>query len=172
MARDRPSPYGKGGRAECIARSFAIRRSQTTEYCSAGACPPRSLHGEGNLLAGACGMRGPSPYVKERRFFTGARGLSPRRWAIYETPSIKISKFFTFAAELGRVNPAIRQLQLLRNDSFQKLHDGFCLKNPVVFARTFRCERRFLGVNIQDNTAHEIPTARDCIAPENLLRAL
>ena len=49
---------------------------------SAGACPPRSLacadDGEGNPLACACGMRGPSPYVKGRRFFTVARGPVPR----------------------------------------------------------------------------------------------
>ena len=47
MARDRPSPYVKR-------RRFFHR--------SAGACPPRSLHGEGNPLGCACGIRGPSPY--------------------------------------------------------------------------------------------------------------
>ena len=31
---------------------------------SAGACPPRTLRGEGNPLACACGRRGPKPYGK------------------------------------------------------------------------------------------------------------
>ena len=41
----------------------------TVFYRSAGACPPRSMHGEGNPLAGACGIRGPSPYGEGAAFF-------------------------------------------------------------------------------------------------------
>ena len=37
---------------------------------SAGACPPRSLHGEGNPLACACGhLRGPTPYGEREAFY-------------------------------------------------------------------------------------------------------
>ena len=64
MARDRPSPYGEG---DC----FFFR--------SAGACPPRSLHGEGHPLACACGIRGPSPYGEGDCFFYRSAGACPPR---------------------------------------------------------------------------------------------
>ena len=48
-------------------RAYGLRRSRSPDLdllgCSAGACPPRCRFGEGNPLACACGMRGPSPYV-------------------------------------------------------------------------------------------------------------
>ena len=53
--------------------------SKTHFYRSAGACPPRSLHGEGNPLACADGMRGPSPYVKGRHFSHRSAGACPPR---------------------------------------------------------------------------------------------
>ena len=56
-------PFGLGG-------FCAIR--------SAGACPPRSVPGEGNPLACACGMRGPSPYGKGGVFFRSAGACPPR----------------------------------------------------------------------------------------------
>ena len=62
-ARDRPSPYGERG-------GFGYRR--------AGACPPRSVHGAGNPLACACGIRGPSPYGERAVLDTVARGTGPR----------------------------------------------------------------------------------------------
>ena len=51
------SQHGEG-------QALALREGAAFFYRSAGACPPRSQHGEGNPLACACGMRGPSPYVK------------------------------------------------------------------------------------------------------------
>ena len=63
MARDRPSPYGEEG----------------VFYRSAGACPPRSLHGEGNPLGCACGNRGPKPYDERKAASTTVvRGPVPR----------------------------------------------------------------------------------------------
>ena len=54
-------------------------------FRSAGACPPRSVHGEGQALA----LR------EEAAFFSPQRGsLSPRRGAIYETPSVKRCRGF------------------------------------------------------------------------------
>ena len=45
LARDRPSPYGEGSRSSA---------QKTSRHRSAGACPPRSLHGEGQALAVPC----------------------------------------------------------------------------------------------------------------------
>ena len=87
MARDRPSPYGEGvafftvargpvPRDRWIARTMARDRFShrptmkgTVFYRSAGACPPRSMHGEGNPLACAGGMRGPKPCDEGAAFF-------------------------------------------------------------------------------------------------------
>ena len=48
-------------------------------FRSAGACPPRALEcaddGEGNPLACACGIRGPTPYDEGEAFFH--RGAGP-----------------------------------------------------------------------------------------------
>ena len=73
MARDRPSPYGKRSRSGYRSAGACPPRSwQLSKVRSAGACPPRSLgsprHGAGNPLACACGMRGPKPYERWKRF--------------------------------------------------------------------------------------------------------
>ena len=47
MARDRPSPYDEGAAFFFTAATV----KETVFYRSAGACPPRSLHGEGQNLA-------------------------------------------------------------------------------------------------------------------------
>ena len=63
--------------------------------CSPGGCLLCSLHGEGNPLACACGMRGPSPYVllsdhitpvgQDRLILTRSGSGDPelQRWARY-----------------------------------------------------------------------------------------
>ena len=68
--------------------------------CSCTLSPTALRHGEGNPLACACGMRGPSPYGSQRDVLcpTVARGLSPamvqskrktpvaqRPWTFFET---------------------------------------------------------------------------------------
>ena len=83
MARDRPSPYGEGTAHRAplcslcspdhkrvrIAWQYArasddLALQRLFTYRSAGACPPRTLHGEGHPHACACGMARdrPSPY--------------------------------------------------------------------------------------------------------------
>ena len=94
----------------------------------------------------------------------------------FQTICINCNIFRTFLQiQAGRFNSPITApspLQLLRDDSFQKPHDSFGFKNPVVFARTRRSERRFPSVNISHDTANESPTARNSIAPKNFLCAL
>ena len=47
---------------------------------------PRSMHGEGNPLACTCGMRGPKPYEKKRRYrLTVARGPVPRDRCLHQS---------------------------------------------------------------------------------------
>ena len=73
MARDRPSPYGEGGR-------FSTKRP--SRYCSAGACPPRvsgrPQHGEGQALA----LRGRVPFFAQEIPVTVARGPVPREFPV------------------------------------------------------------------------------------------
>ena len=74
MARDRPSPYGKGGRAEDIARPFAIRRSQTTE--------PRSAEALGCHMRIRAGFprdrsRAPETVVRDRLIPNGSNARPP-----------------------------------------------------------------------------------------------
>ena len=84
MARDRPPPYGEGTffivargpvpRDRCMARDRPSPYDEGAALFSrsAGACPPRALHGEGQALA------------------YGEGGVFYRKPLIYETPSGKL----------------------------------------------------------------------------------
>ena len=58
-------PMRKHGEGQAL----ALRKGAAFFHRSAGACPPRSLHGEGNPLGCACGIRGPKPYGERGPFF-------------------------------------------------------------------------------------------------------
>ena len=106
MARDRPSPYGQ--RREFV--SVTVARGPVPRerlgYRSAGACPPRSQHGEGQALALRYSVR----------FQHGAgqaRALRPTE--IHKVTVARRPSDATRASE--RVSPAIASVTVARGPS-------------------------------------------------------
>ena len=142
MARDRPSPYGEG--------PFFFR--------SAGACPPRALNcaddGEGNPLACADGMRGPSRYDEGGLSAAAAPGGAPS-YCIETGRSLLRGVMKPPQLPVLRGMRILRKLKLSRC-SIGRFGDGFQPSQSRLFIRlncdvhgAFRAFQKVLGLLAQ-----------------------